>query len=165
MRRPSPIEPLSTAAADQTQTKPHSPSDARGLKCFAPRYGPAETCVATEHSSIQRSVGENTFFSQEAELNTEKWLFSVKQLAESDLGDSHRTSSCSWVVWLGNRTAWLRPLIYLAFLLFINDAFHALHITSKTKLIKYLRGNRDVLALLTCTCTINSLYITRTTAC
>lgn len=119
MKRPSPIEPLSTVAADQTQTKPHSPSEGRGLKCFAPRYGPAETCVATEHFSIQRSVGENTFFSQEAELNTKRWLFSVKQLAESDLGDSHQTPSCSWVIWPGDRAAWLLPLIYLACFYFL----------------------------------------------
>lgn len=105
IKRPSPIEPLSTTAADQTHTKPHSPSEGPGLKCFTPRYGPAETFVTTEHFSIQRSVGESTFFSQAAELNTKRRLFSVKQLAVSDLGDSHQTSSCSWLIWLGDRAA------------------------------------------------------------
>lgn len=154
---PPPSEPLSSAAADQTQTKPHSPSEGRGLGCFAPRYGPAETCVAAEHFSIQRSVGENTFFSQAAEPNTKRWLFSVKRLAESDLGDSHQTSSCSWVIRLGDRAAWLLPLIYLAWFYCIYFFFYKWYIWC------LMRKSRCTWALPTCPCTINSLYITRST--
>lgn len=93
---------LTRGCGSDAGTKPHSTSEGRGLKCLPLRHGPAETCVATEHFSIQHSVGENTLFSQEAELNTQRWLFfSVKQVAESDLGDSHQTPllSLGYLTW------------------------------------------------------------------
>lgn len=147
-RSPPPIRPLSTAAADQTQRQnPTVLQRAEGSNVCA-EIRPSWVCVATEHFSIQRSVGENAFFSQEAESNTKRWLFSVKQRAESDLGNSHQTSSCSWVIWRGDRvrrrvTAALSGL----FLFSVHAAFDASHIMARTKLIKSLRGNPHVLVL------------------
>lgn len=115
------------------ETKPHSPSEGRGLKCLPLRYGPAE-CVWPQSTSLFSALWERTLsFHRRPSRTLRGGFFSVKQLAESDLGDSHQTSSCSWAIWRGDRarmsvTAGLSGL----FLFSINAEFDASHIISKT---------------------------------
>lgn len=61
--RPSPIEPLSTTAADQTwRQKPTGLQQGRGLKCLALRYSLEEMCVWPQSISLFSAVWERECF-------------------------------------------------------------------------------------------------------
>lgn len=105
--------------------------------------------MATEHFSIQRSVGENAFFSQEAESNTKRWLFfqenNVLKVIQAIAIRPPPVPGLSDVAIV---FAGVSPLLYQACFLFsVHDGFDASHIMAKTKQIKSLRGSRYALVL------------------
>lgn len=90
--KPFPIEPLTTTVADQTwRQKPTGLQRGEGSNVWHWDTGLAEMCVATEHFSIQRCVGEGGLSFHEGELrHYKRWpscmtCLSVKPLAESDV--------------------------------------------------------------------------------
>lgn len=103
MKRFPPIRPLSTAAADQTQRQnPTVLQRAESSNVW--RWDTAQLSVCGHRALFYSALWERTLsFHRRPSRTLRGGFFSVKQRAESDLGDRHQPSSCSWVIWRGHR--------------------------------------------------------------